>query len=150
MTLKYKEEDFEKFIDIFNIDDEEIQNQKTINEEESEDENKENKELQSMCIINDMFDLQVFYVYGSSVEFKRYVNQRYRPMQHFDNKKLHYFSRFAVKHHTGKVHDTYKNVFVNQIMHDHVDNRKSLKMISDHPEDQDKEHGQKAPTFHYD
>ena len=70
MTLKYKEEDFEKFIDIFNIDDEEIQNQKTINEEESEDENKENKELQSMCIINDMFDLQVFYVYGSSVEFK--------------------------------------------------------------------------------
>tara|TARA_B110000285_G_C15137193_1_gene627872 strand:+ start:1583 stop:1969 length:387 start_codon:yes stop_codon:yes gene_type:complete len=128
MTLKYKEEDFEKFIDIFNIDDED-QNQKTIDEEESEDENIENKELQSMCIINDMFDLQVFYVYGSSVEYKRYVNQRYRPMAHFDKKKLHYFSRFAVKHHTGMVHDTYKNVFVNQIMHDHVDNRKSLKMI---------------------
>ena len=66
-----------------------------------------------MCIINDLFDLSVFYVYGSSVEFKRYYNTRYKAMNHFVKKKLHPFSRFAMKHVNGLVHEDYKNIFVN-------------------------------------
>jgi len=65
-----------------------------------------------MCIIHDLHDLSVFYVYGSSVEFKRYENQRYRPMKNFDKKKLHNFSRAALKYNTGLVHQTFKNIFI--------------------------------------
>jgi hypothetical protein len=65
-------------------------------------------------------------------------------MNHFDKKKLHNFSRFAVKHHTGLVHETFKNVFVNQTMVGEGDNRKSLKMIQDH------EDIEKPPEFEYD
>jgi hypothetical protein len=67
-----------------------------------------------MCIINDLHDLIVFYVYGSSVEFKRYKHQRYRPMEHFDKKKLHNFSKFSYRHTTGQVHETFKNIFVSR------------------------------------
>jgi len=55
----------------------------------------------------------VFYVYGSRVEFKRYTNQRYKPMKHFDKKKLHDLTKFAHKQNTGLVHHDFKNIFVN-------------------------------------
>lgn len=79
-----------------------------------------------MSIINDTYDIAVFYVYGSSVEFRRYINQRYKPMNQFDKKNMHVLSRFAHKHNTGSVHETYKNVFMNyKIDEDTVKNRKS-------------------------
>ena len=71
-----------------------------------------------MCIINDQFDLCVFYVYGSNVEFKRYKNKRYKPMKQFNKKKLHNFSRFAMKNNTGLIHPTFKNVFLSKKMTD--------------------------------
>ena len=82
-----------------------------------------------MCIINDLFDLSVFYIYGSSVEFKRYCNKRYIPMNHFDKKKLHNFSRFASKHKTGLVHETFKNVFVNYKLDDADEKRRDSQLV---------------------
>jgi hypothetical protein len=48
----------------------------------SDEENQTYNELQSICIIDDRedYEFSVFYVYGNQVEFKRYKDQRHRPM----------------------------------------------------------------------
>ena len=113
-THDQKDEYYDRFLQIFSIGADEGEKAAVDSDEEEDDEKQENKELQTMCIINDLHDLMVFYVYGSSVEFKRYKHQRYRAMNHFDKKKLHNFTRFAYKNNTGLVHETFKNIFINK------------------------------------
>ena len=53
--------------------------------------------MQTINIIDNHveYELSVFYVYGTKIEFKRYQSQKYKPMTRYDKTKLHEFSRFA-------------------------------------------------------
>jgi hypothetical protein len=71
--------------------------------------------LQTINIIDNQeeYQLSVFYVFGTKIEFKRYESQKYKPMQEYNKAKLHNISKFAQAHRHGVVSEQFDNVFMN-------------------------------------